>query len=923
MGFSVGCFGYGGTVALVEQYREELELSGIQLKTCHEYANATVSYNKETIFSFIDSCDIIILPCRTKLQPAKSVNRLALALSRRKACVVSPLDSYLRYFKDGEHVLIADTKEQWLEAIFKLRDDVELRERLAINGCSQNLQLHPSNQVTNLFAELSYHNMFLTGWPQDTFVQIIIPHYAPRLDYLELTVKAAIESWGPARDILIVSSSSVDPRHLKFQSTKDTQVRFIYENEKKTFSQANNIGIQNAHPQTTHFLLLNDDTILAHRALGSMVRLLSKTDDFILNPWSNCDKGWLHNDILTLDNKDLHPNMRIEDFTSEELTKLANMDGSDHTGVQNAPFCAFYCTMLPKKIIDTVGTLNTIFKNGGEDLDYCERAKRYGFNTHWTKEAFCFHFGGKTRAVSENENFQQHHKEDAENNLRAKKRWQIGKKRIAIWTGPAWETWDIDSYKTTGIGGSETCAARLAQTAAAEGHSVTMYGAHEFKEQYGVQLMPWDWFRPEEEYFDLFIASRTLNCIDQRLKAKKVLVWIHDIWLMSGKEISEYHRSRVDKFVCLSPWHTDFVSNHHQLPKDKITIIPNGINVELFETPNLDTKKYGKLIYSSSPDRGLDNLIYMLIFAKDRVPELHLDVYYGFHNYESAVKSRNNTEEVRKFNELKEIIERHSNFVNMHGRVSQIELAKKWAEAYAWVQPTVFTETFCCLPNTKISMSDGTYKQIIDIKENDEVKTHAGIGKVLKTMSHKVNEDIYKIKIKNLKDPLEITGEHPVCTLKFDTTSVFRQWIKAKDLKKGDFVCVMENKLDDNVHLPITKISQSNFEGTVYNFEVEGDNSYVANGIVVHNCITAKEAQLSATPIVCSNIAALQTTVGEYGHIIHQHPYSYEGRLECIEQIVKLHKDKDYWLEMSQRSLRGAKNISWDDRWKDYWSKWL
>jgi len=133
----------------------------------------------------------------------------------------------------------------------------------------------------------------------------------------------------------------------------------------------------------------------------------------------------------------------------------------------------------------------------------------------------------------------------------------------------------------------------------------------------------------------------------------------------------------------------------------------------------------------------------------------------------------------------------------------------------------------------------------------------------------------------------------------------------------------MENKLDDNVHLPITKISQSNFEGTVYNFEVEGDNSYVANGIVVHNCITAKEAQLSATPIVCSNIAALQTTVGEYGHIIHQHPYSYEGRLECIEQIVKLHKDKDYWLEMSQRSLRGAKNISWDDRWKDYWSKWL
>ena len=781
MSFSVGCFGYGGTVAIVEQFREELMLNGIELRTCHEYANATVPYHRDVIFSFIDSCDIIVLPCRVKLQPAKSVNRLALALSRKKACVVSPLDAYLRYVKDGEHVIMAETKEQWLEAIFKLRDDVELRNRLAANGYNAVGTLHPLNQIKKLLNELGKNRIYGELWPSETFVQIIIPHYADRLDYLDLTVKAAIETTGPDRDILIVSSSRISPAPV----AEKYGVRLVYQQTRLSFSQANNLGVANQHQKTTHFLLLNDDTVLSKNALGNMIKAAVTQDNrCILNPWSNCDKHWLHNDSITLPSgsKSLHPNMKIEEFSKEELAQLSSVTGDYNNTIYESPFCAFYCTLIPKEVMTTVGNLNTLFKNGGEDLDYCERAKRYGYKTLWTRDAFCFHFGGKTRAFSETEDYKKHQAEDRENNTLVKKRWPASKKRIGIWTGPAWETWNIDSYKTTGIGGSETCAARLAQIAAENGHAVTMYGAHQAKEQYGVQLMPWDSFRPEEEYFDLFIASRTVNCIDERLKAKKILVWAHDIWLLSGQNISEYHRKKVDKFICLSPWHVDFFSEHHQLPKDKIEIIPNGINVELFDAPDLDKKKYGKLIYSSSPDRGLDNLIYMMTFAKDQVPELHLDVYYGFHNYESSVRSRNNAEEVKRLNELKELIEKHSDFVNMIGRVSQVELAKKWSEAYAWVQPTLFTETFC---------------------------------------------------------------------------------------------------------------------------------------------ITAKEAQLSATPIVCSNVAALQTTVGPYGHIVNHNPYSYEGRVEFIDHIVKLHHDKDYWLDLSRKSYLGAKGISWGDRWNDYWGKWV
>ena len=1197
MSFKVGCFGYGGTVAIVEQFREELQLNGIELRTCHEYANATVPYNKDVIYSFIDACDIIILPSRAKLQPAKSVNRLALALSRKKACVVSPLDAYLRYVKDGESVLIAETKEEWLSAIFKLRDDQVFRDKIAQSGHIAGQTLHPIHQIEKLVKELNKKEPQKT-WPADAFVQIIIPHYADRLDYLTLAVKAAVESHGPDRDVLVISSSKVDPTE---SLAKYKNVRVIHQNNRLSFSQANNLGIKNADQKTTHYLLLNDDTILSNKALGLMVmRICVQGNTCILNPHSNCDKGWLHQDVFVSNGIDLHPNMVIEQFTSDQLLDLFKFPQNPDGSLNASPFCAFYCTLIPKEIVTKIGFLNTLFKNGGEDLDYCERAKRYGYSCYWTRDAFCFHFGGKTRTVAENEDKEQYHKEDIENNVMAKKRWGNKKKRIAIWTGPAWEKWDLDSYRTSGIGGSETCAGRLAQVAAEAGHSVTLYGAHDCKEQYGVQLIPWNSFIPEEEYFDLFIASRNVNCIDERLRAKKILVWVHDIWLLSGQEVSEYHRNKVDKFVCLSPWHEDFFSNHHKIPKDKITIIPNGINVELFGGLSFDNKKYGNLIYSSSPDRGLDNLIYCMIFARDQVPELHLDVYYGFHNYESSVRSRNNADEVRRLDELKEVIEKHSDFVTMHGRVSQGELAKKWAAAYAWVYPTLFTETSCCINTTQISMADGTYKKIPNVVEGDIVKTHNGIGKVTKTMQRNAKEHIYKIKIKNLKDPLEITGEHPVLALTYGDNKCGRssrfckksysycthyeykdkktklphvlndpcsrlslkfepKWINASSLKKGDMVCITKNKNkneppffkdilysnvfgyrdqhkidhfntnqikdfkvdkeflefcgwylaegnfdgksivtfslhmdeivasnfiksqitrlgltfredlkqdthcrvivthsvilgqffasfgriskdrclpkwikdldteylqfflrgfyhgdgceilntaraegasnnlvydlfevllkfsclsytanskkkkpvrngkvichsetevlpafligtsmtqnkglfkffgyspnedgneksyieDDNyVYLPITKIEKYDFDGDVYNFEVEGDNSYIANGVVIHNCITAKEAQLSKTPVVCSNIAALQTTVGEFGHLVRYHPYSREARMEVIDQIVRLHKDKDYWVEMSERSYRGSKNISWDDIWGGYWSKW-
>lgn len=785
----VGWFGYGGHAWQAEQIREALKSNNIDLITCHEHENADVKYTVSGIFDFVDSCDAIFLPVRYELEPAKSVNRLALAWSRSKACVVYPLPAYLKYAKDGENSLVVSNPDEAVTAFLKLRDDNELLLRLGASGKKvAESCLSPIDLIFSLKRELEKNNNSIF---KDVCLQVIIPHYSPKYSYLLRCVRSLIHADLPQQvDIHIVSSSSVDPTANLISSgllgplRKGLTIRCTYLKERTSFSRANNVAIKAALPSATHFLFLNDDTIVSRLALVGYFNALDGRD-IILNPYSNCDQGWLHSDRLTVScgerYLDLHPGMdecQVNDYVAslEEFNP-----GKDDKSVHVAPFCAMYATLVPNIILRSVGLLSTEFINGGEDADYSYRAQKLGYQTCWTKAAFVFHYGGKTRKVSEEENPHRHLKEDNHNNTLLFKKWprQANTKRLAIWTGPAWEKWGLDSYLRGGIGGSETCAARLAMTAAENGYNVTMIGEHDTNYDAKITTVNWKDTDFESELFDTVIASRSLYPIDWRLKSKKILVWIHDIWLLSGKEINEYHRRRVDKFITLSPWHRSFVKQHHNLEDNKIVVVPNGVNTELFEGLSPD-KEWGRLHYSSSPDRGLDNILAILPWVLEKCPDIKLHLFYGFYNWESSARSHNDEFALRQIENMKNQIASLGDRVVSYGRISQPDLAKEWMKAWLWLYPTQFSETFC---------------------------------------------------------------------------------------------------------------------------------------------LTAKEAQISGTPILCSDVGALNTTVGEYGIRVAQHPYTREGRQEYIDQLCKIYADMGYWQHWQKKAYEGANRISWGDIWTDYWSK--
>jgi len=63
------------------------------------------------------------------------------------------------------------------------------------------------------------------------------------------------------------------------------------------------------------------------------------------------------------------------------------------------------------------------------------------------------------------------------------------------------------------------------------------------------------------------------------------------------------------------------------------------------------------------------------------------------------------------------------------------------------------------------------------------------------------------------------------------------------------------------IYMRVKSISEEQYQGNVYNMEVDLDNSYIVNGFAVHNCITAMRAQLAGSIPVVTPVAALNETV--------------------------------------------------------------
>jgi glycosyltransferase involved in cell wall biosynthesis len=253
------------------------------------------------------------------------------------------------------------------------------------------------------------------------------------------------------------------------------------------------------------------------------------------------------------------------------------------------------------------------------------------------------------------------------------------------------EAWNPRTFEEGGLGGSETAVIKLGEAFSRQlGNRVHVYSQIKEPGYYnGVRYYDQTQFRPEEPS-DLYIAWRNPEAADWGINTKKLVLWMHDT--DAGDRLTPERARRFDAIVVLTRWHQKFMLDKYPfLRPEQFVVIGNGVDLDRFEKGV--QREPHRVIYSSSPDRGLD-VILEGIWPKvvEAIPDAELHVYYGWKNFDIFAP---HYPELAAFRDKVEKLILNSKGVVHHGRVNQKELARAFQQSSVWLYPTYFTETYC------------------------------------------------------------------------------------------------------------------------------------------------------------------------------------------------------------------------------------
>lgn len=241
------------------------------------------------------------------------------------------------------------------------------------------------------------------------------------------------------------------------------------------------------------------------------------------------------------------------------------------------------------------------------------------------------------------------------------------------------------------LGGIETGVIRLSEELSRLGHQVVVFSQLENPPLSDPLYLPQRALR-DLGPVDVLIAVRDWAPLFLPIDAKLRFLWTGDSYDqpqcigMGDKRIA----SRLDAVLAVSRWHADILAEKSGCPLEKFRVLRNGIKLSYFE--GVETKRRKRLIYSSTPYRGLALMprIYRELVAKHRDIELH--VFSGYQVYSSGTNDRHPGE--AEFKRIKdELLKLPGVFIP--GNVPQKQLAREFMKSALLLYPNTFEETSC------------------------------------------------------------------------------------------------------------------------------------------------------------------------------------------------------------------------------------
>lgn len=274
--------------------------------------------------------------------------------------------------------------------------------------------------------------------------------------------------------------------------------------------------------------------------------------------------------------------------------------------------------------------------------------------------------------------------------IRDDKPYDWPKKSIVIMTGDTiidnWGPWSLKE----GIGGSEEAVIRLSGQLSKLGYKVVVFakpGANSGEDENGVMWRNF-WECNLEDNFDIFVSWRSPGLFDNKIKARKKYLWLHDV--IEAGEFTKHRLANLDKVIVLSKYHRSLFP---MIPEKKIFLSTNGIDPEDFEKCDGKFKRDPHhMIYASSHVRGLNFLYTIWPNILKKVPDATLNVYYGRESYDAV--HRGNPERIKWMDDM-QATAKELKGVTDWGKVSQEKITEESFKAGIWPYPCPFPEISC------------------------------------------------------------------------------------------------------------------------------------------------------------------------------------------------------------------------------------
>jgi len=130
-----------------------------------------------------------------------------------------------------------------------------------------------------------------------------------------------------------------------------------------------------------------------------------------------------------------------------------------------------------------------------------------------------------------------------------------------------------------------------------------------------------------------FVEQGKLDDVVEALGEGRRILWLEDV--AGAEHLTPERAENLDYVIGVSQWHAENIKEVHPwLPDEKVIGMRNGIRHEFFEGEQPEREP--RVLFTSSPDRGLEIVLECWPKILERVPEakqvknrVHLDVHVG------------------------------------------------------------------------------------------------------------------------------------------------------------------------------------------------------------------------------------------------------------------------------------------------------